>query len=291
VKPPQFSDQDPLLRVSDLVVDYGAKSGRRRAASATARPAVDKVSFELDAGETLAIVGESGSGKTTVGSAVARIIAPTSGSVRYRGVEVSSLPPRQLKWFRSEVQVVFQDPHTSLNPRMRIEDLVGEPLRLCTGVSGAELRRRVLETLDEVGLHSRVAHRYPRELSGGQRQRVVIGRALVMRPSLVVCDEPTSALDVSVQAQIMVLLRDLQVAHRLAFIFVTHNLAILPPLGGQVAVMREGVFDEMGPVEKVLRSPEAPYTAKLLGSLLDSGLEADPEGEADVRPRTADSVV
>jgi peptide/nickel transport system ATP-binding protein len=216
-------------------------------------------------GRTLALVGESGSGKTTVGKAILQLIRPTAGSVRYGGAELTGLARPALKRHRAAMQIVFQDPYASLNPRMRVADILAEGMRsLGVGASEAERTRRIDAVLDQVGLPAAAKGRYPHEFSGGQRQRIAIARALAVEPKLIVCDEPTSALDVSVQAQILNLLRSLQERLGLAYLFITHNLAVVEYLAHEVAVMTEGRLVEQGTAEQVLRAPRHPYTRMLL---------------------------
>ena len=227
--------------------------------------AVDGVSLRIDPGRVVALVGESGSGKSTVGRCVVRLLEPTGGTVRLRGVDVTHLSRRALRPYRREVSIVFQDPASSLDPRLDVGSVVAEPLRL-HGIGRAERSRRVAEMLERVGLRRAVAERYPHELSGGQRQRVSIARALVSQPSLLVADEPTSALDLSVQASVLNLLTDLQRDLGFACLFITHDLSAVEYLADDVAVMYLGVLAEYGPREEIFESPKHPYTQALLSA-------------------------
>lgn len=227
--------------------------------------AVDGVSLRIDPGKVVALVGESGSGKSTVGRCVVRLLEPTSGTVRLQGLDVTHLSRRELRAHRRAVSIVFQDPASSLDPRLDVGAVVGEPLRL-QGVGRHDRQQRVREMLERVGLRRAVAERYPHELSGGQRQRVSIARALVSRPSLLVADEPTSALDLSVQASVLNLLTDLQRDLGFACLFITHDLSAVEYLADEVAVMYLGMLAEHGPREQIFDSPKHPYTQALLSA-------------------------
>jgi peptide/nickel transport system ATP-binding protein len=256
-----------LLEVSGLKVHFPIRRGILRRTVAQVR-AVDGVSFTLREGRTLALVGESGCGKTTTGKAILRLIEPTSGSVRFDGAELSGLSRGEMRPQRRSMQMIFQDPYGSLNPRLRIAEILLEGMAsLGVGADDAERTRRLGALLGEVGLPPDALERYPHEFSGGQRQRIAIARALAVNPRLIVCDEPTSALDVSVQAQILNLLRRLQRAHGLAYLFITHNIAVVEYLADEVAVMRGGVIVEHGGADEVLRRPRHPYTAELLAAV------------------------
>jgi ABC-type glutathione transport system ATPase component len=255
----------PLLRVEQLVKRYGAAAGRRRllrASGPAGRPALDGVSLTLGAGETLGIVGETGSGKTTLGHCIAGLIRPTDGEILYEGEPIGSLR------LEKRVQTIFQDPHSSLNPARTVGSVLREILRVHRLREPGAVAGRVRELLDVVGLPAAVADRYPRSLSGGQRQRVAIARALAFEPRLIVADEVVSALDVSVQAQILNLLYDLQAESGLALIFISHNLAVVRYLCHDVVVMHEGKIVERGPVERVLTAPEHDYTRMLRSAVL-----------------------
>lgn len=257
------SDQEALLRVDDLKVHF------RVGASFPFRPrpllrAVDGVSFEVPRGQTLGIVGESGCGKSTTGRALLRLIEPTSGRIVFEGRELADLDAEELRRLRPRMQMVFQDPYSSLNPRLSVGDAIGEPLVVHRAPERVGLRGRVAELLDMVGLPPQLANRFPHQLSGGQRQRVSIARALALRPSLIVADEPTSALDVSVRAQILNLMRELQEAHRLTYVFISHDLSIVRHLSNLVAVMYLGKIVEIADRDTLYANPQHPYTQALL---------------------------
>jgi len=256
-----------LLEVKDLKVHFPIRRGILRWTVGEVR-AVDGVSFALREGRTLALVGESGCGKTTTGKALLQLIAPTSGSVRYEGQEIVGLSRSAMRSRRAAMQIVFQDPYASLNPRLRIAEILLEGMRaLGVGRDDAERLTRMETLLGEVGLPTEAMGRYPHEFSGGQRQRIAIARALAVNPKLIVCDEPTSALDVSVQAQILNLLRSLQQRLGIAYLFITHNIAVVDYLAHEVAVMREGKIVEHGTVDAVLRQPRHAYTKELLAAV------------------------
>ena len=256
-----------LLEVENLKVHFPVRRGILRRTVGHVK-AVDGVSFQLREGRTLALVGESGCGKTTTGKAILQLITPTSGSVRYSGEDLTLLSRAQLRPRRAAMQIIFQDPYGSLNPRMRVVDILLEGMRsLSIGANDAQ-RTQSLETLlGEVGLPLEALGRYPHEFSGGQRQRIAIARALAVNPKLIVCDEPTSALDVSVQAQILNLLRGLQERLGIAYLFITHNIAVVDYLAHDVAVMYQGKIVERGEVDQVLRSPAHAYTRELLSAV------------------------
>ncbi len=256
-----------LLEVKDLKVHFPIRRGVFRRTVGYVR-AVDGVSFSLSEGRTLALVGESGCGKTTTGKALLQLIEPTAGSVRYAGEELAGLPRAAMRPRRAAMQIVFQDPYASLNPRMRVAEILLEGMRsLAVGRDDGERMRILEKLLSEVGLPSEAMGRYPHEFSGGQRQRIAIARALAVNPKLIVCDEPTSALDVSVQAQILNLLRSLQERLGIAYLFITHNIAVVDYLAHEVAVMREGKIVEHGAVDEVLRRPRHDYTKELLAAV------------------------
>jgi peptide/nickel transport system ATP-binding protein len=253
--------------VRDLQVHFPIRRGLLRRTVGQVK-AVDGVSFELRAGRTLALVGESGSGKTTTGKAVLQLIAPTAGSVRFGETELTALTRRELRPRRSAMQIIFQDPYGSLDPRMRVAEILLEGMRsLGVGRDDAERSGRIARLLREVGLPVEALGRYPHEFSGGQRQRIAIARALAVEPKLIVCDEPTSALDVSVQAQILNLLRALQQRLGIAYLFITHNIAVVEYLAHEVAVMYQGKIVEHGDVDRVLGAPAHPYTRELLAAV------------------------
>jgi peptide/nickel transport system ATP-binding protein len=256
-----------LLEVKDLKVHFPVRRGIFRRTVGHVK-AVDGVSFELREGRTLALVGESGCGKTTTGKAILQLIAATAGSVVFQNQRLDRLSRGELRPRRGAMQIVFQDPYGSLNPRMRVADILLEGMRsLAIGASDGERLQRLEALLGEVGLPAEALGRYPHEFSGGQRQRIAIARALAVNPRLIVCDEPTSALDVSVQAQILNLLRGLQERLGLAYLFITHNIAVVDYLAHEVAVMYQGKIVEYGAVARVLRSPSHSYTRELLSAV------------------------
>jgi len=256
-----------LLEVQDLKVHFPVRRGILRRTVGQVR-AVDGVSFALREGRTLALVGESGCGKTTTGKALLQLIAPTSGSVRYEGQEIVGLSRSAMRSRRAAMQIVFQDPYASLNPRLRVAEILLEGMRaLQVGKDDKERSALLTDLLEQVGLPAEAMGRYPHEFSGGQRQRIAIARALAVNPKLIVCDEPTSALDVSVQAQILNLLRSLQQRLGIAYLFITHNIAVVDYLAHEVAVMREGKIVEHGTVDAVLRGPRHAYTKELLAAV------------------------
>ena len=252
----------PLLRVTDLVKEFKVRERGR----ASVVHAVSGVSFDLDAGETLALVGESGCGKTTTGRCILRLVEPTSGSVQFRGTEVLTKPHRDLRAMRRHFQIVFQDPQASLHPRLTVRRLLQEPLEV-HGIHGQEVEDRIQELLRLVQLRPEHLDRYPHEFSGGQRQRVGIARALAISPALLVLDEPVSALDVSIQAEIMKLLIDLRERLGLSYLFIAHDLAVVRQLADRVAVMYLGKIVEIGAADAVYDTPQHPYTQALLSAV------------------------
>jgi ABC-type oligopeptide transport system ATPase subunit len=255
----------PLVEVSKLVKHFVRDAGLLR--KGTLVKAVDDVSFSIDQGETFGLVGESGSGKTTAGRCLLRLIEPTSGSVRFRGEDVLSFPRRRLREARREMQIVFQDPYSSLNPRMRARQIVEEPL-IIHGIGDRAARNtRVRELFGLVGLDPAHLERFPHEFSGGQRQRIGLARALALNPSFLVLDEPVSALDVSVQAQVVNLLMDLQQRLSLTYLFIAHDLRLVEHICARVAVMYLGKIVEMGPTASLFSSPQHPYTRALLSAI------------------------
>jgi oligopeptide/dipeptide ABC transporter ATP-binding protein len=255
-----------LLEVEGLVKRFVA--GRSLFGRPTAFvSAVDGVSFSVEAGKTLALVGESGCGKSTVSRMVLRLVEPDSGRIRFEGNDLLALDADRLRAFRREAQIIFQDPYASLNPRMTVSQILTEPLRLHDLVPPSGRRARVEELLRLVGLEPRFARRYPHEFSGGQRQRIAIARALAVEPKLIICDEPVSALDVSIRSQILNLLRDLQDRLGLAYIFVSHDLAVVKHIADRVAVMNLGGIVETAETQTLFASPRHPYTRALLSAI------------------------
>jgi peptide/nickel transport system ATP-binding protein len=261
-----------LLEANELKVHFPIRRGVLRRAVGHVK-AVDGVSLTIREGRTLALVGESGCGKTTLGKAMLQLVPPTGGSVRHLGEELTRLTRRALKRHRARLQIVFQDPYNSLNPRLRVMEIIKEGMRALEAASEETIEPRVDDLLRQVGLAPEMKYRYPHEFSGGQRQRIAIARALSVGPGLIVCDEPTSALDVSVQAQILNLLKDLQDRLGLAYLFITHNLGVVEFLAHEVAVMYLGRIVEHGTVDEVLGDPKHPYTRALLSAVpaLDPG--------------------
>ena len=257
----------PLLVVTDLTKHFPVKEGILVSRRVGEVKAVDGVSFEIPEGKTLGLVGESGSGKSTTGYCVLQLIKPTSGSVRFLGQELTELPRGQIRKLRREMQIVFQDPYSSLDPRMTVGDIVAEPLTVHRVGSRRSRSARVRELLEVVGFDPGFTNRYPHEFSGGQRQRIGIARALALGPKLIVCDEPVSALDVSIQAQILNLLKDLQRDFGLTYLFIAHDLAVVRSMSDRIAVMQAGKLVEEGPAEEVYETPREEYTKKLLTSV------------------------
>lgn len=261
------SGPEPLLEVTDLVKHFPIKDGILFDRQVGAVQAVDGVSFSIRPGETLGLVGESGCGKSTLARTIMQLLDATSGSVRFKGTELTSLSRRELRPMRREMQMVFQDPQASLNPRKRIGQAIADPLKLHGLAKGSDLRDRVNALLERVGLGPEHADRFPHEFSGGQRQRIGIARALALQPSLIVADEPVSALDVSIQAQIINLLEDLQDEFDLTYLFVAHDLSVVRHVSDRIAVMYLGKVVEIGPADAVCSKPIHPYTRSLLGAV------------------------
>lgn len=255
----------PLLTVQDVTKHFPVRRGVLRRVSGAVQ-AVTDISFKLDQGETLAVVGESGCGKSTAGRTILRLQEPTSGKVLLNGRDIFALSPADLRAARRDMQMIFQDPFGSLNPRMTVREVIAEPLRLHGLASGRALDRRIDEVLTMAGLSSWHAGRYPHEFSGGQRQRVGIARALATSPRLIVCDEPVSALDVSVQAQIVNLLQDLQAETGVAYIFISHDLAVVRHIATRVAVMYLGRIIENADAARLFANPRHPYTRSLIAA-------------------------
>ena len=257
----------PLLQVRDLVKRFPVKRGIMVDRTVDYVDAVAGVSFDIPAGKTLGLVGESGSGKSTTGYCILQLLRPTSGSVVFEGQELTELGAGDLRRVRRDLQIVFQDPYSSLDPRMTVGDIVSEPITVHRVGSRRDRRARVRELLDVVGFDPTYVNRYPHEFSGGQRQRIGIARALALSPRLIVCDEPVSALDVSIQAQIINLLKDLQREFGLAYLFIAHDLAVVRSVSDRIAVMHHGKIVETGAAEEVYTSPKEAYTRALIASV------------------------
>ena len=255
---------ETLLEVSNLKVHFPIHKGVFKRTVGHVK-AVDDVDLQITGGHTVALVGESGCGKTTIGKGILQLIPPTSGSVRFENIELTSLDRKSLREKRKDAQIIFQDPFSSMNPRMLVADIVAEGLP--AGMSREQRHARVAELLEHVGLSASMKDRYPHEFSGGQRQRIAIARALAVEPKLIVCDEPTSALDVSVQAQILNLLKDLQTELNISYLFVTHNISVVAYLADDVSVMYLGRIVEQGSVDDILNNPQHPYTRALLSAV------------------------
>jgi len=258
---------EPVLRAVDVTKHFPVVTRKGLHRSREVVHAVDGVSLEVYAGETLGLVGESGCGKSTLGRCLVRLTTPTSGRVELAGRDITNLSRKQLRPLRSKMQLIFQDPYSSLNPRKRVEAIVGMPLRINKLVPRREIRARVGALLEQVGLQAHHATRFPHEFSGGQRQRIGIARALAPEPTVIVADEPVSALDVSIQAQVINLLADLQEQHQLTYVFIAHDLSVIRQISDRVAVMYLGKIAEIGPTDDVIRTPLHPYTAALLDAV------------------------
>ncbi|MFQ3224121.1 MAG: oligopeptide transport system ATP-binding protein [Lentimonas sp.] len=260
-------DQSPLLSVRDLQVHFPIKGGVLQRTVDHVK-AVDGVSFDVPRGKTVGLVGESGSGKTTTGRAIARLVPITAGTIAYEGQDLAHLSRKDFFAYRKKIQVIFQDPFGSLNPRMTIYSIIAEPLDIhFKDWSKAQKVARVADLLQKVGLSSDFMQRYPHQFSGGQRQRIGIARALAVEPEFIICDEPVSALDVSVQAQIVNLLQDLQEELGLTYLFIAHDLAVVEHISDEVLVMTEGKIVEQASAEDIYNNPQHPYTRKLLDAV------------------------
>jgi peptide/nickel transport system ATP-binding protein/oligopeptide transport system ATP-binding protein len=256
-----------LLEITDLKVHFPVRGGFLGGHTGDIK-AVDGISFGIARGATVGLVGESGSGKSTTGKAVIRLAPVTSGSIRFDGTELTGLSNREFKSYRKRIQMIFQDPYNSLNPRMTVGQILSEPLEIhFPGQTRDQRTARITELLELVGLGKGHLSRYPHEFSGGQRQRIGIARALAVEPEFLICDEPVSALDVSVQAQIVNLLQDLQEKMNLTYLFISHDLAVVEHLCSQVLVMHNGVIEESGSSAEILRNPQKDYTKKLLAAV------------------------
>ncbi|MFZ3071367.1 MAG: oligopeptide/dipeptide ABC transporter ATP-binding protein [Anaerolineaceae bacterium] len=260
------SDNEVLLRVENLVMHFPIYRGVIRRQVGAVR-AVDGVSFQIKQGETLGLVGESGCGKTTVGRTILQLYKPTSGHVYFKDVDLAQLKPEPMRLMRKDVQMIFQDPYSSLNPRMTVRDIIGEPMMAFGEATGKQIDDRVAELLQLVRLDPNYASRYPHEFSGGQRQRIGVARALAMNPSFIVCDEPISALDVSIQAQVVNLLEDLQRDLGLTYLFIAHDLSMVRHISDRVAVMYLGIIVELADRNDIYDNPLHPYTQALLSSI------------------------
>jgi oligopeptide transport system ATP-binding protein len=274
---------DVLLEAVDLTKHFPVRSGTFGRGGKEVVHAVDAVSLEVRRGETLGIVGESGCGKSTLGRMLVRLHRPTSGTVRFGGTDITSLSRRQLRPFRRQMQMIFQDPYASLNPRKRVGQILEDPFRIHQAGSGREIRESVQRLLEVVGLSPDHINRYPHEFSGGQRQRIGVARALALNPQLIVADEPVSALDVSIQAQVINLLDDLQDEFDLTYVFIAHDLGIVHHVSDRIAVMYLGVVVELGDSDELFTHPIHPYTEALLSAI--PAIEAAEEDGAVPRER------
>jgi oligopeptide/dipeptide ABC transporter ATP-binding protein len=267
---------DMLVRVENLVKYFPVRAGGLIQRTVGQVQAVDDVTLSIPRGKTLGLVGETGSGKSTLARCVAGLIPVTSGRVTFDGQDITNLSTRVMRPVRREIQMIFQDPYSSLNPRRRVGSIIGEPFAIHKIASGAERKRGVQELMERVGLNPEHFNRFPAEFSGGQRQRIGVARALALRPKLIICDEPVSALDVSIQAQVLNLLADLQSDYGLTYLFIAHNLDVVRHVSDSVAVMYLGRICELGPKEPVYGSPRHPYTT----ALLSAAPAADPDAVA-----------
>lgn len=268
---------DNVLEVRNLKKHFYIGGGFLSRSGAMTIQAVDDISFAVRRGETFGLVGESGCGKTTLGQTIIRLYNPTSGSIVFNGTDISNLKPNELRKHRRKMQMIFQDPSASLDPRMTVGSIIGEPLNIYGIGSREERTERVRELLRVVGLNSYFTNRYPHEFSGGQRQRIGIARSLALNPDLVICDEPVSALDVSIQAQVLNLLRQLQADFKLTYLFIAHNLAVVAHISDRVGVMYLGKLVEIGEAKTITEQPKHPYTQALISAipLADPGRQRD----------------
>ena len=258
---------EPLLRIEGLRMHFLMHKGVLRRREVARVKAVDGLTFDIAEGETLGLVGESGCGKSTTGRAIIRLYDPTEGKIVFRGQDLAKLSQREIHPLRRDLQMIFQDPYASLNPRMTVGDIIGEPLAVHKLATGTDARRRVQELMEIVGLDPRFVRRYPHEFSGGQRQRIGIARALASRPSFIVCDEPISALDVSIQAQVINLLEDLQREFGLTYLFIAHDLAAVRQISDRIAVMYLGKLAELAESEQIYENPLHPYSEALISAV------------------------
>jgi oligopeptide transport system ATP-binding protein len=267
------ADADVLVRAEHVVKHFPVKSDRLLARSHEQVHAVDDVSIDVRRGETLGLVGETGCGKSTFARCLTRLYDLTSGRVVFDGRDISGLSRRQLRPYRLQMQMIFQDPYNSLNPRRRVGSIIGDPFAIHGVADGAERKRRVQELMEVVGLNPEHYNRFPAEFSGGQRQRIGVARALALRPKLIVCDEPVSALDVSIQAQVINLLNDLQQELALTYVFIAHDLSVVRHVSDRIAVMYLGKIVELSPTEELFARPQHPYTNALLSAIptIDEG--------------------
>jgi peptide/nickel transport system ATP-binding protein len=273
----------PLLEAVELVKHFPLRSHALGRRADEYVHAVDGASLAVRRGETLGVVGESGCGKSTLGRLLVRLHEPTSGTVRFDGTDITNLSRKELRPFRRELQMIFQDPYASLNPRKRVGQIVGDPFRIHRAGSSSEIRQRVRELLEVVGLSTHHINRYPHEFSGGQRQRIGVARALALNPQLIVADEPVSALDVSIQAQVVNLLDDLQDEFRLTYVFIAHDLGVVRHVSDRIAVMYLGIIVEIAPADALYERPIHPYTEALLSAI--PVIEMDEQGEPARRQR------
>ena len=259
----------PLLEVKDLKVYYPVKvkGGGLFKTEKKFVKAVDGVSFTVDAGETFGLVGESGCGKSTTGKAIVKLLTPTAGTISFEGRDLFDLPKQLTDEYKKKIQIIFQDPYSSLDPRFTVERIIGEPLLVHGMTNGVERRSRVLKLMEDVGIRSEFLRRYPHEFSGGQRQRIGVARALALNPSLIVCDEPGSALDVSIQAQILNLMQELQAKYNLTYIFISHNLSVVKHICDRIAVMYLGNIVELAGKNELFGGPMHPYTKALMAAI------------------------
>jgi len=261
-----MAENNTILKVENLKTWFPIKKGLLRRTVGYVR-AVDDISFDVPSGSTFGLVGESGSGKTTAARTIARLIHATAGKVYFEGKDILQLPPPKLRKMRKDISIVFQDPYSSLNPRMTVGSIIAEPLKVHNISKGSELIDRIAMLLEKVGLSASHINRYPHEFSGGQRQRIGIARALALEPKIVICDEPVSALDVSIQSQILNLLKDLQEQFRLTYLFIAHDLSVVEFISNSVAVMYLGKIVEIAPAAALYERPLHPYTKLLLSAI------------------------